>query len=193
MDTRLTALKTLHRDTENGWVLLEQGIHGYDLPEWFERQVRMSSFLACQTNKLIICWLSKMISMSKNIMKQARSARFGRIARETGPKISVLAVSVGKLIHSAVHKSDATWSPYVYLYIGPHSLVLKLAVGTWKRNGRMKKWSGNGTVQVHLKAKSRTWTRVMRSRRHRNLAGSELQTRLEPCKVMLHVSLCLWW
>ncbi|KIM71459.1 hypothetical protein PILCRDRAFT_17058 [Piloderma croceum F 1598] len=38
MDTRLTALKALHRDTENGWVLLEQGIHGYDLPEWFEEQ-----------------------------------------------------------------------------------------------------------------------------------------------------------
>jgi len=35
MDTWLTALKTLHRDTENGWVLLEQSIHGYDLPEWF--------------------------------------------------------------------------------------------------------------------------------------------------------------
>jgi hypothetical protein len=58
-------------------VLLEQGIHGYDLPEWFERQVQMSSFLACQTDELIICWLSEIISMSKNIMKQACCARFG--------------------------------------------------------------------------------------------------------------------
>ena len=94
--------------------------------------------------------------MSKNIMKQARSARFGWIVQATGPKISVHAVSVGKLIHCAIRKSAATWSPYVYLYIGPHSLVLKPAVGTCNQSGRMKKWSGNGTVQVHLKVRSRT-------------------------------------
>ncbi|KIM87288.1 hypothetical protein PILCRDRAFT_271067 [Piloderma croceum F 1598] len=36
--TRLTMLKTMHRNPEQGWVLLEQGVHGYDLPEWFETQ-----------------------------------------------------------------------------------------------------------------------------------------------------------
>ena len=96
MDARLTALKTLHRETVNGWVLLEQCIHGYDLPEWFERQVRMTSFPACQTDELITRWVSEMISTLKNITKQVHFARFGWIARATGPKISVLAVSVGK-------------------------------------------------------------------------------------------------
>ena len=181
-DARLTALKALHRDTENGWVLLEQGIHGYDLPEWFERQVRMSSFLTYQTDELIICWLSKMILMLKNITRQVRFARFGWIARVTGPKTSVLAVSAEKLTHSAVRKSAATWSRYVYLYIGPHSLVPKLAVGICNRNSRMKRWSGNGTVQVQLEARSRTRTLVMGSQRHRNVAGSELQTRLGPAR-----------
>jgi hypothetical protein len=178
-DTRLTALKALHRDTENGWVLLEQGIHGYDLPEWFEEQVRISFVPAFQTAELIICGHSEMISMSKNITKQVRFARFGWIARATGPKTSVLAVSVGKLIHSAIHKFAVTWSPYVYPYIGPHSLVLKLAVGTCNWSSRTKKWSDNGTVQAQLEVRSRT---RMGSQRHRNLAGSELQTRLEPAR-----------
>ena len=37
--TWLTMLKTIHQKPEQGWVLLEQGVHGYDLPEWFEKQV----------------------------------------------------------------------------------------------------------------------------------------------------------
>jgi hypothetical protein len=158
MDTRLTALNALHRDTENGWVLLKQGIHGYDLLEWFEEQVQISFVPAFQTDELIICGHSELISMSKNIMKQVHFTKFGWIAWATGPKASMLAISVGKLIHSAIRKFTITWSPYVYLYIRPHSLKLKLAVGTCNWSSRMKKWSDNETVQVQLEVRSRTRT-----------------------------------
>ena len=39
--TRLTMLKIIHRNPEQGWVLLEQSVHDYDLPEWFEKQVHL--------------------------------------------------------------------------------------------------------------------------------------------------------
>jgi hypothetical protein len=32
-------LKIIHQNPEQGWVLLEQSVHGYDLPEWFEKHV----------------------------------------------------------------------------------------------------------------------------------------------------------
>jgi hypothetical protein len=104
----------------------------------------MSSFPARRTGELIICWFSKMISTSKNIIKRACSTRFSLTAQVTGPKTSMLAVSAEKLTNSVVRKFATTWSPYVYLYTRPHSLVLKLAVGICNRNGRTKRWSGNG-------------------------------------------------
>jgi hypothetical protein len=50
--TRLTMLKTMHRNPEQGWVLLEQGVHGYDLPEWFETQVRLCPSLQTFPSRL---------------------------------------------------------------------------------------------------------------------------------------------
>jgi hypothetical protein len=64
--------------TVGTWKLIEESIHGHQLPEWFEKQVsHMPGSFSIELNPLEWVIVSEMIIPSKITMKRQHFVRYG--------------------------------------------------------------------------------------------------------------------